>query len=245
MGFILKAVTPYLEKAIIWVQANKEIIATKIEDFITRFARALSDAKPVLLFLWDAAGWLIKNWPLLLLVYVGWTAAQIALNVALDSNPVGAVIIAIEAMIAAVVIVIHYWKEITGALHDAWDWFDRLYNKSVLLRTAIYLIAGPVWLVVEAVRTLVDLLSGRGLKSFENFIPPWLKGATDKLGITSQNPNQGYWNNGAAPSKGQSAMQFINQVNVDNTRAPGVKSDVHVSQPAMGNGGPQYAMGAG
>ena len=86
--------------------------------------------------------------------------------------------------------VIHYWKEITGALNAAWNWFDRLYNKSLLLRNAIFFLASPIWLVVEAVRTLIDLLSGRGWVSFQNFIPPWLKGATDKLGITNQNTNQ-------------------------------------------------------
>ena len=35
-----------------------------------------------------------------------------------------------------------------------------------------------------AVRTLIDLLNGRGWKAFQNFIPPWMKWATDKMGAT-------------------------------------------------------------
>lgn len=243
LGFVVKAVTPYLEKAIIWLQANREIIATKIENFITRFANSLRDAKPYLLFLWNAASWLIKNWPLLIVVYGAWTAAQLALDAAMLASGIPEIVIGITAMIAAVIMVIKYWKEITGALQAAWNWFDRLYNKSLILRNAIFFLASPIWLVVEAIRTLVDLLSGRGLKSFENFIPPWLKGATDKLGITQQGANQGSWASGEAPNKGQGAMSFVNQVNVDNSRAPGTNSSVRTSQRASGNPGMQYAMG--
>ncbi len=205
LGFVIKAATPYVEKALVWLAANKEIVASKIENAISRAAGAFEAAKPVLQFIWKAAGWLINNWPLLLVVYVGWTAAQMALNVALDANPVGAIVIALEAMIAVVIIVIHYWRQITDALKAAWNWFDKLYNKSLLLRNAIFFLAGPVWLVVEAVRTLIDLLSGRGLKSFENFIPPWLKGATDKLGITQT--GGGMWGNAEAKPPNAAAME--------------------------------------
>jgi len=245
LGFVMKAAQPYIEKALAWVAANKEIIAQRVENAIMNIASAIQAAKPFLLFLWNAAGWLIKNWPLLSLVYVYWTAAQIALNVALDSNPIGAVIIAIEALAAAVLIIIHYWHDITDALNAAWNWFDRLYNKSLALRTAIFFLASPIWLVVEAVRTLVDLLSGRGLKSFENFIPPWLKGATDKLGLTQQNANQGYWNNAEAPNKGAPSMRVVNNINVDNSRAPGTTSNVRVAPSLSGAQGMQYAMGGG
>jgi len=245
LSFVLRAAQPYIEKALAWVAANKEIIAQRVENAIMNIASAIQAAKPFLLFLWNAAGWLIKNWPLLALVYVYWTAAQIALNVALDSNPIGAVIIGIEALAAAVLIIIHYWHDITDALNAAWNWFDRLYNKSLALRTAIFFLASPIWLVVEAVRTLVDLLSGRGLKSFENFIPPWLKGATDKLGLTQQNANQGYWNNAEAPNKGAPSMRVVNNINVDNSRAPGTTSNVRVAPALSGAQGMQYAMGGG
>jgi hypothetical protein len=238
LGFVVKALSPYLEKVLAWVAANKALIATKIETFITRFANALHDAKPVILFLWNAAGWLIRNWPLLLLAYVGWTAAQIALNFALDANPIGAIVIAIEAMVAAVIIVIHYWKQITGALEAAWNWFDKLYNKSLLLRNAIFFLASPVWLVVEAIRTLVDLLSGKGLKSFENFIPPWLKGATDRFGLTQRG---GGAIGGQSPNAGRPNVNVNVPVNVNNSRAPGVSSTVAVAPAFTGYQGVQYA----
>ena len=176
-------------------------------------------------------------------MYVGWTAAQIALNVALDSNPIGAVIIAIEALIAAVIIVIHYWHEITTAVQSAYNWFNNLYNKSLLLRTALYFLASPIWLVVAAVRTLVDLLEGRGLKSFQNFIPPWLKGATDAMGLTRN--GGGEWDDSMGP-KAQARgtnINLINRVNVDNSRAPGTNSSVRIPPPLTGAEGMQYASG--
>jgi len=243
LGTLIKAANPFLDKLRIWVEANKELVAQRVEEFIKNFGNGIRAAVPYLEAGVRVVGWLVKNWPFLALVYVGWTAAQIALNVALSANPIGAVIIAVEALVVAVIMVIHYWKEITGALNAAWNWFDRLYNKSLLLRNAIFFLASPIWLVVEAVRTLVDILSGRGWQSFQNFIPPWLKGATDKLGISSQNANQGYWNNSQAPNKGVGAMRFINQVNVDNTAAPGVKSNVRVAPQLTGAEGMQYAAG--
>ena len=231
MGTLLQAVTPFVERITTWVAANREMIAQKVTTFIDNFASGLRQARPYLEAAVRVVGWLIRNWPLLLLVYVGWTAAQIALDVALDSNPIGAIIIALEAMIAAVIIVIHYWHEITGALQAAWNWFNNLYNKSVVLRNALFFLASPVWLIVQAVRTLIDLLNGRGWKAFQNFIPPWMKWATDKMGVTDN--RGGSWNDSMAPNAGASGtnINLINRVNVDNSRAPGTSSSVRVAPP--------------
>ena len=202
MGFVLQAVTPYLDKAVAWLQANKDIVATRIEDAITRLSGALRDAKPFLLFLWDAAKFLVKNWPLLLPVYVGWTAAQIALNVALDANPIGAVIIAVEAMVAAVIIVIHYWQQITSALQSAWNWFNQLFGNP-WIRVALYMIAAPFAIIVSAIQTIVDLLSGKGWKSLLNMGGP-LKAISDAIGITK---GGGQWNTPEAAPPNAAAMQ--------------------------------------
>ena len=73
--------------------------------------------------------------------------------------------VAVEAMALVAVVVVMNWRQITDAIKSAWTWFDKLYNKSLALRAAFFFLASPVWLVIEAVRTLIDLLSGRGLKA--------------------------------------------------------------------------------
>jgi hypothetical protein len=245
LGTLVQAAAPWVEKLANWAAANKDLIAAKVTTWIENLGRGFQQALPFLEMVVKGAGWLIKNWPLLLLVYVGWTAAQIALNVALDSNPIGAVIIALEAMIAAVIIVIHYWHEITSALQSAWNWFNNLYDKSLLLRNALFFLASPIWVIVQAVRTLIDLLEGRGLKSFQNFIPPWLKGATDAMGLTKNGGGQ--WNESLAPNAGASGtnINLINRINVDNSRAPGTTSGVRVAPPLSGRQGAQFGFAGG
>ena len=202
---LVTALAPYVEKITAWIMANRELIAQKITDFIKGMGDALRSAWPYIKIIIGGVGWLVRNWPLLAYVYLAWTAAQIALDAALDANPIGAIVLALEALALAVFTVIKYWTQITTAIRTAWTWFDRIYNKSLLLRNAIFFLAGPIWLVVEAVRTLIDLLSGRGWKSFQNFIPPWLKGATDKLGLSQG--GGGMWGNGEAAPPNAAAMQ--------------------------------------
>ena len=59
------------------------------------------------------------------------TAAQWLLNIALDANPIGLVIIAIAALGAAVYAIIHYWTDITNAIKGAWDWLSKWINTKV------------------------------------------------------------------------------------------------------------------
>ena len=57
-----------------------------------------------------------------------WTAAQWLLNVALTANPIGIVIVAIGALVAAVAVAVIWWDEIVAALRRAWDWFGALFD---------------------------------------------------------------------------------------------------------------------
>ena len=60
------------------------------------------------------------------------TAAQWLLNVAMDANPIGLVIIAIAALIAIIILVITHWKQVEAWLKGAWaafiDWAKNLWN---------------------------------------------------------------------------------------------------------------------
>lgn len=47
-----------------------------------------------------------------------WTVVQTALDVVMNANPIGLIVIAIGALIAGIVLVVTHWKQVT----EAWDW---------------------------------------------------------------------------------------------------------------------------
>lgn len=55
-----------------------------------------------------------------------WTTAQWLLNIAMDANPVGLVIIALAALIGITIVIVKNWDAITAALMRAWKWFDKM-----------------------------------------------------------------------------------------------------------------------
>lgn len=52
---------------------------------------------------------------------VAWTAVQWLLNIAMDANPIGLIILAIAALIAIAAVVIAYWEPISGFFADLWN----------------------------------------------------------------------------------------------------------------------------
>lgn len=49
------------------------------------------------------------------------TAAQWAWNVAMDANPIGLIILAIAALVAAIIFLVTHWKQVTQFLTDTWN----------------------------------------------------------------------------------------------------------------------------
>jgi phage-related protein len=52
---------------------------------------------------------------------VAWTAVQWLLNIAMDANPIGLIVLAIAALIAIAAVVIAYWEPISGFFVDLWN----------------------------------------------------------------------------------------------------------------------------
>lgn len=50
-----------------------------------------------------------------------WTAAQWLLNIAMNANPIGLIIIAIVALIAIVILIIKYWDDLKAGAITAWN----------------------------------------------------------------------------------------------------------------------------
>jgi hypothetical protein len=53
---------------------------------------------------------------------IAWTAAQWLLNVALNANPIGLIVLAVAALIAIGILLWKNWDTIVAALGAAWDW---------------------------------------------------------------------------------------------------------------------------
>ena len=224
LSAIIPKLEPIVERMTEWVVANKDLIGTRLEGFVDGVARALEHAGPFLDTITKGFGWIVDHKTETLSALFALKAAFIGLSAALDANPIGAVVAALYLLAAAAVLVVKHWDQITGAVRSAWGWFDRLYEKSEILRHALFFLASPLWLIAETIRTIIDLISGKGWASLGNLIPPWAKGL---LGIDASGYRPGEtWDNAQAPNAGAPSMRVVNNINVDNTRAPGVNSAV-------------------
>jgi hypothetical protein len=55
-----------------------------------------------------------------------WAAIQAVVNILLDANPIGLVVLAIAGLVAAVVLVVRHWSIFKGAIADVWQWLQNL-----------------------------------------------------------------------------------------------------------------------
>lgn len=88
-----------------------------------------------------------------------WTVAQTALNVVLNANPIGLIVLAIAALIAIVVVIIKNWEPIKAFFQGVWDAIKGAFE------TAINAIKGVVETVFNAISGFIQTIWG-GIQSF-------------------------------------------------------------------------------
>jgi len=190
IGNVIRTIGPYVkeffnvlswakDKGILkWAALGIGNVIRTIGPYVKEFFNVLSWAKDKGILKWAALG-------------IGaLITAQWAWNVALSANPIGAVIMGLVALIAIIVIVKKHWKEITEAVRNSWNWFNRLFENP-WIKIALYTLASPLALIASFIQTIVDLLSGKGWKSFMNLLGPY-KMISDALGLTKK--GSGRWN---------------------------------------------------
>lgn len=100
-------------------------VTGKILDLIT----AMPELIPMLeaaLIIWRA--WAVAQWalagvmPIVRSAIALWTGEQWLLNAAMDANPIGLVIVAIGALVAATVLIITHWQGVKDFLSGVWAW---------------------------------------------------------------------------------------------------------------------------
>jgi hypothetical protein len=143
---------------------------------------------------------------------MGWTAMQWLLNVALDANPIGLIIIAIAALIAIVILLVTHWKQVCKFLQDVWGavckWFGDTLNmlgalwskiwqaNATLLRMVWETIVGVVKLyltrvhdtITGVINTIRDFFKNAGtwlIDAGKNIIQGLIGGITGMIGAVT------------------------------------------------------------
>jgi hypothetical protein len=110
-------------------------------------------------FVQDNATWLVPLAATILSVVAAlkvWTIVQTALDIVLNANPIGAIVLAIAALIAIIVLAIKHWDDIKaaavaamdlilGAVTAVWDWIQ---NNWPLLLAILF---GPFGIAVKLI----------------------------------------------------------------------------------------------
>lgn len=169
MGLLNKQVGGFAEKEGTTAAGQAAILENQFGELQEQVGGALV---PVLMelapILTKVAGFLADNigWILPLVGYIGtlvaalkaWNFIQATLNITMEANPVGAIILGVTALIAVVILVVKHWDSIKRAIMATFDWVKR--NWPLLLA----ILTGPFGLAVLAIvrnwETIKRVVSG-------------------------------------------------------------------------------------
>lgn len=83
------------------------------------------------------------------------TAAQWALNIAMDANPIGLVILAIAALIAIIVLVVTHWQQLRQWIINTAQTISSFIAQHQVLAAILIALTGPIGLVVAGAAELI------------------------------------------------------------------------------------------
>jgi len=110
-------------------------------------------------------------------------AAMWALSAATLANPMGIFVAGLWEIAIATIVIKRYWTELNKILRDAWNALNDIFNNPVL-KIAMATFFAPFEFLLDTIRAIIDLLSGKGIgDALMNFAGPF-KVLTDLLGIT-------------------------------------------------------------
>lgn len=101
-----------------------------------------------------------------------WATVQAVLDVLLDANPIGAIIMAIVALIGVVILVVTHWKQVKKALSDAWDAFKRF---AAWIGSVFVALWKPIEAFFNSIWNVIKKVIG-GIGSFFGGIGKWIGG---------------------------------------------------------------------
>jgi tape measure domain-containing protein len=136
------SVTGTMTSILKWVQANKELIGSSFKTFVSVIsfvAKTIWFLRYVILA--AAAGYTVFKIAVAML-----TAAQWLLNIAMNANPIGAVILGIVALIAAGVLLYKNWDAVKTFFINFWNKWQGLITLAMF----------PLWPFIQAGKLLIQ-----------------------------------------------------------------------------------------
>lgn len=129
----------------------------------------------------------VAAYQLLRSILIVTTAAQNGLNVSIAISPLGWVVIAIAAVVAACVALYLHWDKVTAALKSAWDWFKNLIAGMPDVAIGLAGPLAPLILMIKHFDEIKEACSGAINKLKEFFGLSDKKGKTETDGKTQAN----------------------------------------------------------
>ena len=165
-------------------------------------------------------------------------AAMWLLDAAMDANPVGLIVLGIEALAVGVALMVIHWKTVMPILRAVGETFMRW-------------ILTPVNLIIDGIKGLLWLLSqlpGKVGEPFKTALAA-VQGFQDKMntdltGDTNQFGFKDIWANAKAPQTPATNVTVRNQVAIDLAHAPGFTGTVRTSPQLTGDQGAQATAGS-
>jgi phage-related protein len=117
-----------------------------------------------------------------------WTAAQIALNLAMDANPIGLIIIAVAGLVAGIIYAWTHFKTFRDVVEDVFNWLkDAVVTVIDFVeghwRMIITIIGGPLGLAVALVTKYWDQITGAAKSVWHALVDTWNAIKNTTLGV--------------------------------------------------------------
>jgi len=157
-----KQIIGFLIKTIPWVIGA--LVAWKVATWAVIFAQKVMMLAGWVKYLWMMRAAIFKAVTMTKL----WTVAQWALNAAMSANPIGLVIIAVAALIAAGVLLYKNWDSVTKFVGEAWETVKTKFVAACTIiwdamkslgRGIMTVILAPINLMISRIIELLELAS--------------------------------------------------------------------------------------
>ncbi len=151
---------------------------------------------------------------------LAWQAAQWLVNVAMDANPIGTVVMLIGLLVVGVVLLITKWKSLINWLKQVWQWYQNLGdNIKILLAIFVPFVGLPALIISKwsAIKTFFSDL-------WNNYIKPVIDGIANSaigkwvmshvFGVNSMPPTSGTSGSGISIPAGAQSSALTHTTNV-------------------------------
>jgi hypothetical protein len=195
---LMPEIQKIFERITEWIAANREVVRSKIESFAKKTGKALS-------FLAKNAGKIVTVLKVLITSFIAFkatmlaikaasaayngamtafsvatkvaTAAQWLFNTAMLANPLTWIVIAIIAVIAAIGLLIYYWKDIVNWVKTSNNWFAKLIRAAIFPLVIAFKTLGAIfsW-ISEKISQLVEWV-----KTSDSGFAKFLRGAINGI----------------------------------------------------------------